>query len=188
MIVSLSELLTKDLWGKVIVFPTDTVYGIGCLLSDLESVKRIYEIKERDYSKPFAILISSTDQLNSLVKDTASLEPYASRYWPGALTLISAKNDLVDPLITAGNPTVGIRMPRHEISLAILNHFGPMVVTSLNISSKPSILDFEEAKLFEDQVDYMIDGGTLSHSASTVFDTITKKVLRQGELVIKNEE
>jgi len=188
MIISLSELLTKNLQGKVIVFPTDTVYGIGCLLNDLDSVKRIFDIKERDYSKPFAILISSMSDLKNLVKEETSLLPYAKKYWPGALTLITEKSDAVDSLITAGNPTVGIRMPNSTVALAILKQFGPMVVTSLNISSKPAILDFNDALPFDSLVDYMVDGGMLSHSASTVFDTIQKRVLRQGELIIENME
>lgn len=101
MVISLSQLLTLDLKGKVIIFETDTVYGIGCLYNDIEMVKRIYDIKRREPQKPMALLCSSVDQVQSLVSNYEVGEPYAIKYWPGALTLIFNKNQHIDDLITA---------------------------------------------------------------------------------------
>lgn len=184
MIVSLKELLKQDLTSKVIIFPTDTVYGIGCLLNDEEAIHRIYQIKDRDYSKPFALLASSLEQIKPLVQDISLLEPYASKYWPGALTLVTNKSTFVKDIITSSFPTVGIRIPNHPVALQILDHFGPMVVTSLNLSSQPAILKYEDTLPFHSLVDFVIDGGDLQSKASTVFDTINHKVLRQGDIVI----
>lgn len=187
MILTVNELLKKDLHGKIIVFPTDTVYGLGCLLGDLGSVERIFQIKQRDKGKPLAILSPSLDMAKPLVANPDDLLDLGGKYWPGALTLVVQKSSLVDDVTTAGNPTVGIRVPNHDLALQILSHFGPMVVTSLNLSSEPSILSFEDATLFEKLVDYMIDGGTLSAPASTVYDVTNQKVLRQGALFVNED-
>lgn len=184
MVVTWEELLKVDLKGKIIILPTDTVYGIGCLLNDLPSVHKIYEIKSRDGKKPLAILAASLTQVWELVKDPKSLEIYAQKYWPGALTLVAKKTDLVSDEITSGFDTVGIRVPNNKELLSFLEVVGPIVMTSLNISTEPAIYEFEKTKVFQNQVDYTVNGGTLSVEASTVYDTIQKKTLRQGTIII----
>jgi len=184
MIVSLKDILNFDLKGKVIVFETDTVYGIGCLLHDIQSVKRIYEIKNREAKKPMAILCANIDQVKPLVNDFDLGEAYAKKYWPGALTLIYPKSKVVDDTITSGQNTVGIRIPASLTAQTILKHFGPMVVTSLNLSNEPAVLLYRDALKFEDVVDYIVEGNDLTGVASTVFDPIQKRTLRQGEIQI----
>ena len=185
MVITLSELLKKKLQGKVIIFETDTVYGIGCLYRDVESVKRIYEIKKREPKKPMALLCANIDQVKTLVTNFEVGEPYASKYWPGALTLIFNKNnDEIDDVITSNQPTVGIRIPDSETALKILSHFGPMVVTSLNLSSEPAILKYSDALAFDSVADYIVSGQDLSAVASTVYDPSCHKTLRQGKIVI----
>jgi len=182
--ISLDDLLQKDLRGKVIVFETDTVYGIGCLYDDLPSVRRIYEIKNREYHKPMAILCAEIGQVKTLTADFSSIEPYAKKYWPGALTLICRKNPCVADLVTAGGNTVGIRIPDDPIAQKILSRFGPMVVTSLNQSGEPAILNYADALRYETLVDYVVEGKDLSELASTVFDPVKKLVIRQGKIFI----
>ena len=185
MILKKEDYLDIDLRDKVIIFPTDTVYGIGCLLNDLKSVERIYEIKQRDYSKPLAILCDSLETVKKVIKEGINLDPSLTKYWPGKLTLIYPKNRIVSDLITAKKDTVGVRIPNHEISLSLLEKFGPMVVTSLNLSNEPSILKFNDVLKYEKLVDYIIDGGDLSSDSSTVYDTINNTTLRQGDIIIK---
>jgi len=185
LILSVEDLIKQSLKSKLIAFPTDTVYGLGCLLGDEESVRRIFELKGRDFSKPLAILAPSFESIAPLVKDLKGLKELSDLYWPGALTVVTKKTTLVSDLTTAGQDTVGIRIPNHPIALVILNHFGPMVVTSLNKSSEPAILKFQDVLGFKDSVDYIIDGGDLSNLASTVYDLNKGVVLRQGEVVIK---
>ncbi|PKL00159.1 MAG: threonylcarbamoyl-AMP synthase [Tenericutes bacterium HGW-Tenericutes-1] len=185
MVISLSQLLNQNLKGKVIIFETDTVYGIGCLYDDIEMVKRIYGIKRREPQKPMALLCSSVEQVRSLVLNYEIGEPYALKYWPGALTLIFNKNHQINDLITANQNTVGVRIPNSETAKAILNHFGPMVVTSLNISSEPPILKFYDTLKFEHEVDYIVQGNDLLGVASTVYDPMNHKTLRQGEVIIE---
>jgi L-threonylcarbamoyladenylate synthase len=78
-----------------------------------------------------------------------------------------------------------VRIPNHEVSLELLNKFGPMVVTSLNLSTEPPVLLFKDVLKYESLVDYIIDGGNLNSDASTVYDTINKITLRKGDIIIK---
>lgn len=184
MPIRLDEILKQNLRGKVIVFETDTVYGIGCLFDDLPSVRRIYEIKNREYHKPMAILCANVEQVRSIVEQFDAIEPLAQKFWPGALTLICPKRNIVDDLVTSGGKTVGVRIPDDPVALALLSQFGPMVVTSLNLSGEPAILRFQDALRYEGMVDAIVEGKDLSELASTVYDPFNKIVIRQGRIVI----
>jgi len=184
MEINVSTLLKKKIKDEVIVFQTDTVYGIGALLQSEKGVKKIYEIKARESKKPLAVLCANFEQVQSIVKDFDSIKQYAEDHWPGALTLVLAKKDIVGDFITSGFQTVGVRIPKDDIALQILNHFGPMAVTSLNISSEPSILKYNDALKFVDEVDYIVKGKDLNSISSTVYDCINQRVLRQGDIFL----
>lgn len=185
MILNHDNYLDFDLHNKVIVFPTDTVYGIGCLYHDEQSIKRIYDIKGRDYSKPMVILCANMEQVNKLIANNQKIPDNISKHWPGKLTIILFKNELVCDIITSGKKTVGIRIPGNQISLELLKKYGPMVVTSLNLSNQPAITKFKDVLAFEKQVDYIIRGEDLNSVPSTVYDLTRKRVLRQGEVIIR---
>lgn len=185
MILNKDNYLDYDLKNKIIVFPTDTVYGIGCLYDDEESIKRIYDIKGRDYSKPMVILCSDMTQVYSLIKEDQEVPEELKKYWPGKLTIIFFKNESVCDIITSGKDTVGIRIPGNDISLSLLKKHGPMVVTSLNISNEPPIIKYQDVLKFKDKVDYIIPGGDLDSLPSTVYDFTKKRLLRQGEIIVK---
>lgn len=182
MSIELKELLQKKLTNEVVIFQTDTVYGIGCLIDSKQGVEKIYSIKHRESKKPLAVLCANIEQARQLVENFEVGEEYAKKYWPGALTLIFKKKSIVGDYITSGFDTVGIRIPNDPIALAILSQFGPMAVTSLNISSEPAILKYEDALAFENQVDYLVEGKDLSSLSSTVYDCINGKVLRKGDI------
>ncbi len=184
MEINVKELLKKEIKDEVIVFQTDTVYGIGCLINSRKGVEKIYEIKKRDGNKPLAVLCADLKQVNSIVNDFELGEKYGQKHWPGALTLILPKNDKIGDFITSGFNTVGVRIPNDDIALSILEKFGPMAVTSLNLSTEPAILKYSEAFDYVDIVDYLVKGTDLSSLSSTVYDCINKKTLRQGEIRI----
>ncbi len=98
--------------------------------------------------------------------------------------MILPKSDLIGDFITSGFNSVGVRIPNDKVALSILRKFGPMAVTSLNLSTEPAILKYEEAFQFVDEVDYLVRGLDLSNSSSTVYDCINKKTLRDGEIKI----
>lgn len=185
MILNQDNYLNYDLQNKVIVFPTDTVYGIGCLYEDQESILRIYDIKGRDYSKPMVILCADLNQVYSLIMKNQKIPNKLMKYWPGKLTIIFFKNEKVYDIITSGKETVGIRIPGNQISLELLRKYGPMVVTSLNYSNQPAITKFDKTLEFENVVDFIIKGGDLESVPSTVYDLSNDIVLRQGKVIIE---
>ena len=184
VIIKVENILKKDISDKVIIFETDTVYGIGTSIDNLDGVKQIFNIKNRDFTKPLALLCANLDQVKSVVKNYEIGEDIASKFWPGALTLIFEKQSKVDDLITSGFKTVGVRIPKSETALKILEKNGPMAVTSLNLSTEPAIVKFDECLAYEDMVDYIVFGRDLNSPSSTVYDLLNKKILRQGEIKI----
>ncbi len=186
MEISFNELLQKDLRGKVIIFPTDTVYGIGALLTDKSAVEKIYAIKKREENKPLAVLCGNLEDLAGLARNYETFASLAEKHLPGALTLVVDKKNVVPDYVTRGLDTVGIRIPDHTGARRLLNAFGPMAVTSLNLSSEPAILKYEDALAFAEQVDYIVKGPNLNAVASTVYDVRNNKVLRQGSITIEN--
>lgn len=175
-----------DLKGKVIAFPTDTVYGVGCIIDDNVAIHKIYELKQRDYSKPLAVLAPNKDISKYVKSISKEAKELMEKYWPGALTIIFDKTDLISPLVTSNMESVGLRVPNSDIAQKILNHFGLMCTTSINISGENSINSIKEIeKKFNDKIDYLvIDDCILSKVASTVVDAREDKikVLRKGSI------
>lgn len=138
--------------GGLIIFPTDTVYGIGCSFENKEGLERIYTLKGRLRNKPLPILLSSLEEVEAA---GGQINPLARRlmehFWPGPLTIV---------LKTRGNKTLGLRIPSHSLTLALLNLTGPLFTTSANLSARQSISRFEEipGELLE-RVDVAVDGG-----------------------------
>lgn len=184
MIIEVEDLLKIELNDEVIIFETDTVYGIGCLIDSESGIKRIYDIKQREDRKPLAVLCANLEQVQNLVKDFEKHCKLGEKYWPGALTLVFNKTEVVSDLVTSGFKTVGVRIPNSKTALSILEKYGPMAVTSLNISSEPAILSFKDVLPFERSVDYIVKGNDLSSISSTVYDCVNTRVLRQGEIKI----
>ena len=150
--MKIDELLILDnIKNKVIAFPTDTVYGVGCLIDDELSIKRIYELKKRDQDKPLAILVGSIEQANDIVKALPKKAvELMEKHWPGALTIVCEKNDNVPSFLNPLYKTIGIRMPKSNIALAILQKYGPMAVTSVNKSGEAPLNTFDE--MFPEQL------------------------------------
>ncbi len=187
----LLKLSQRDLKGKVVCFPTDTVYGIGALFNDEEAAQKIYKIKERDASKPLANLASSVEEIIPYIDSYSPIaKNIAKKYWPGALTIIFNKNPEKTILINKEISTIGFRVPNSKIAQKILKHFGIMSTTSINISGEAPLNDYETiVKLFGDKIDYIIEDTdeTKSNVSSTVIDVTSKKIkiLRQGDIKIE---
>lgn len=180
--------------GGIVVFPTETVYGIGTNGLDKEAVERLYKIKERPLNKPISLLVSDYEMIEKVVKDINELEyKIMKKFFPGPLTIILNKKDIVPDILTSGGSTVGIRMPEEEITRKLIEYAGvPIAAPSANISGKPSGIDLQEiVKEFGDKVDYYIDGGK---SKIGIGSTIVKvenntiKILREGSISKKELE
>ena len=153
--------------GKLVISPTDTVYGImGDALND-EVIKRVFFVKKRDVKKPLILLMNSIEMISEYTCNINELEQeLINKYHPGLLTIILKKNDKISNLITGGLDTVGIRIPDNKDLLSIIGKLNrPVISTSANISGSEVITNIWmiENELKEN-IDYIEDGGELSDS------------------------
>lgn len=186
-IKDLNKLSKEDLVGKIICFPTDTVYGVGCILGDNEALNKIYELKNRDLSKPLAILVPSSESIMPFIKECPLIaKDLMDKYWPGALTIIFNKKENCCDEFTRGLSTIGFRMPNSKIALTVLEKFGPLATTSVNISNNPPINNLNQIiEHFGDKIDYIIeDKEIISEVSSTIIDVSKESpiILRQGNI------
>lgn len=174
--------------GKLVLFPTETVYGIGANALDENAVKKIYEAKGRASDNPLIAHISNLEMLKKLVKEVGDIEKkLIDAFWPGPLTIIFNKTEIVPKIITAGLETVAIRMPSNEIARKLIEYSEtPIAAPSANISGKPSGTLVEDIlQELDGKVEYIIDGGKVDIGVeSTVVRVIENKVhiLRPGKI------
>lgn len=171
--------------GGIAIFPTDTVYGIGCNPYNMDSVRKIYEIKSRDISKPFPILAYSKEIAQRITFFDEFTEKIIERFWPGPLTIILKLTD--GNLKKSLNLTdkIALRVPNHKCTLELLKKCNFLVGTSANISGQPSFMDPDECLKNIQNYDIFVDGGTITSKAeSTIIEVEneTIKILREGSL------
>ena len=174
--------------GGIVVFPTETVYGIGTNGLDENAIRKLYEVKERPLNKPINLLVSSIDMIKSVTKDITELEYFLIKeFFPGPLTIILKKKSIVPDILTAGNDTIGIRMPNQEIALRLIEYAGvPIATPSANISGNPSGIEMKKImEEFKEKVDCYIDGGKSKIGlASTIIQVVNDVpiILREGSI------
>ncbi len=172
----------------LIVFPTDTIYGVAADAHSAKGVQRIYAAKERSEDKALPVLIGDLTQLEDLVLFvTEEVRLIAEHFWPGALTLILPKSSDV-PAELSPYPTIGIRMPDLAFTLSLLKQTGPLAATSANISGGPNPVTARDVlNQLDGRVDLILDGGaTPGPAASTVVDASgpALKILREGPVAL----
>lgn len=177
--------------GKIVVFPTETVYGIGTNGLNENAVKKIYEVKQRPLNKPITLLVSNMEMVNQIAKDITDIEyKIMEKFFPGPLTIILKKKDIVPDIVTAGRETIGVRMPSGEIARKLVDITGvPIAAPSANISGEPSGTNLQEIKKhFKNNVDLFIDGGESQLGiASTIVQVVDGKIqiLRKGNITLE---
>lgn len=179
----LIKLTKEDIKGKVIVFPTDTVYGIGSMIDDQEGVNKIYNLKHRDKNKPLANLAYSSEQIEEYVNITNPKIKELMKHWPGALTIIFNKKHIYNNEL----PTIAFRIPNSNVALTILKCFGVMSVTSMNLSGSEPLNNLDDIiKNFESEIDYLVTNEEKHSNISSTIIDVTKEpfvVLRKGEIL-----
>ena len=176
--------------GGVIVFPTDTIYGIGCDPYSDSSVKRVFAVKGRDEKKPLPVLAYSTADAERILALAETGRILAGRYWPGALTIVAPIVDQkISRRVTAGSGSLAVRVPAGECILSLLKHCRYLVGTSANRSGEKALKSAQEVlDSALDGYDALLDGGQIGKGAeSTIVDvTGEPKILREG--AIKSKE
>ena len=177
--------------GGVIVFPTDTVYGLGCRIDNDAAVQRVYALKNRPRTEGLPVLLADVAQLDQYARDVSvAARRLVGRFWPGALTVVVWRSERVSSLVAGGGSTVALRVPNHPVPRALIRAVGvPIVGTSANTHGMPPPV-MAQLAVFDlgDRVDMVLDGGrTPWGRESTVVDVTTEfpKVLREGAIAAR---
>lgn len=163
----------------LVVYPTDTIYGLGAdALSD-EAVAAVYEAKHRLLSMPVSIAVSDYDMLQALAVVTPVAERFIEAFLPGPFTVVLKAKKLLPAVLTGGTGLIGIRIPAHPIALELLRQFdGPITATSANLSGGKDPVTINDVHV---RYDMLIDAGRLTGVPSTVVDLVEMRMLRPGE-------
>lgn len=179
------EVLSK---GGTAVFPTDTLYGLGCNALDPHAVGRVFDIKHRSYVKALPMLVRDLSWARELAYITPEQERVIAALWPGKVTFVLPRRDMVPSIMCGGGQTVGIRAPENAFIQALLRQLGyPLAGTSANLSGHEPVNDAQVLaaafRLAAPQPNLVLDAGPLPHSdPSTVVDLSGRlpRILRQG--------
>ena len=179
--------------GKLIIYPTDTVYGLGAIISNEQSINNVYQAKSRSFSSPLIALLSSVDKVDEVAKVTEKerelLQKLGGAFWPGALTVILKAREHIPSIMISGGDTIGVRIPNLDLSIKIIELAGGVLATtSANISGEATPRSYDElSDEIKNNVDILVDGGECKlGEASTIID-LTKdvpKILRKGAIDI----
>jgi len=172
--------------GGLVVYPTDTVYGLGCDPLNVKAVQRVFRVKG-DREKPLPILTSSVADLEKIADLSDRARRIAAKFWPGPLTMIVPKKPALPSVVTCGLGSVGVRVPKHDVAVQLMRlSDGLLVGTSANrMGEKPPRTAFEAAEQLGEEVDVILDGGpTPLGVSSTVVDLAVEepKILREGPI------
>lgn len=171
--------------GGIIIYPTDTVYGLGCNLSNKRGIEKIYDIKRRNKKRPLSFVCSDLKHISQYALVTDYAYKTMKRFLPGPYTFILEASRLVPKIILPKRPTTGIRVPDNEICLALIRELGqPIISTSVQAQDgedlgDPAIINEHFGRI----VDLIIDGGTIVPEPSSVISLVddTIEVLRIGK-------
>jgi L-threonylcarbamoyladenylate synthase len=177
--------------GKLVAFPTETVYGLGANALNPLAVAKIFELKERPSFDPLIIHIANMEQLETLVlKRDERIYKLAEKFWPGPLTMVLSKSNIVPDIVTSGLPTVGIRMPDNEIALELIRKSDcPIAAPSANKFGRISPTTTAHVKKQLPQADYILEGGKTTVGIESTIIKLTDfgfQILRHG--IITQEE
>lgn len=178
--------------GKIVAFPTDTVFGLGCIYDDEEAIIRIKMAKGRDEKKPLPMMCNSLKMIESVAYVSSDVRRIIEHFTPGALTIIFKKKETVKDYVTNGLDTIGIRIPDDEMILDIIEKLGkPLLVTSANLSNTPSLKNYTDVyDELNGRIDAIVKKDARSDLASTIIDATGEnfKVLREGKIRIEEIE
>lgn len=179
----LEEAISVMEGGGIVIYPTDTIYGLGVNALDEDAVRRLFRVKGRSPHKPVSICISRVDEIPRFSRPSGDAMELMERILPGPYTVVLERNELIPDVITGGSSRVGIRVPDDEICRRIAARF-PVTATSANISGKPPSPRLDEIVRDLDAVDLVLDAGDCTDmEPSTVIDLTVNppRVLRRGK-------
>ena len=162
----------------IVIYPTETVYGIGANIFSNTALEKVFAIKKRDKDKPVSVAVSDFKMMEDLVYIGKNERLFIEKFLPGPVTVVLKKKDLVPDMLTSGSELVGIRFPAHETTIKLIQLAGvPITSTSANFSGEAPPRRVDEIRV---SADYIIDGGECKGEPSTVVDLVNRKIIRKG--------
>jgi len=172
--------------GKIVAFPTETIYGVGVDLFNEEAIQTVFRIKNRPFSKPLAAHVCSIEMAESILESPSEIfYKLAKKYLPGPLSIVSRKKTIVPNAATAAGDTVAIRFPDCKLAIDLINLYGkPLAATSANLSGgKFAVNAIDVYKSMKSLIPLILDGGTSKFERESTLISIVDddiKILREG--------
>lgn len=172
--------------GKIIVYPTDTLYGLGADIYNIDAVRKVFEIKKRPFNDPISVAVSDINELEKIAFINDTSRQLANTFLPGRLTLVMKKRSNIPDIITGGLNKVAIRIPDNKVALELLSEFGPLTSTSANIHGKktPYIIREISMQFKDEDISVYLNNGKIAGKPSTIVDATKKriKLIREGAI------
>ena len=169
--------------GGLLVYPTETCYGLGADATKIKTVKKVFKVKKRSHDKPIPILVSDLEMMKKYGKVTEEIKFLAKKFLPGPLTIITEKKKTIPNILNSKE--IGFRISKHPVASALVREVGvPITTTSANISGQPPLYKIKDIiRIFYEKVEMILDCGNLKkRKPSTVFHVKSKKIIREGSI------
>ena len=167
--------------GELVIYPTETVYGLGADALSEAAIERVFAAKRRPRDKPVSLAVPDAESALAYAEPTDRERRFIAEFLPGPATVLCRKRDAVPDALTAGNDRVGIRIPDHDLALALLERAAPITATSANVSGEPSATRPDEIDPdLREAVAAVLDGGETGGTGSTVVNVETGTIHRRG--------
>lgn len=164
----------------IIVYPTDTIYGLGADALSEEAIYKVYEVKKRPLGMPVSIAVSDFEMLGAVGRLEPWMSGFIETFLPGPVTVVVQARKCVPVILTGGTSLIGVRIPANDLALRIIEGFdAPITATSANVHGGNDPKTREEVSV---PYEYFVDGGRLPGTPSTVVDLVAKTIIRRGAL------
>jgi len=175
--------------GSIIVYPTDTLYGIGADIFDDNAVKNVFEVKKRPFDMPLPVAVSCLEEIEDIAFINDDVRCLVDCFLPGGLTIILKKKNVVSDLVTGGLDKIAVRIPDNEVALRLISLSGPITATSANVHGEktPNNIDDIQMQFENEDISIYLDYGELGGEPSTIVDMTEDKpkILREGVITHK---
>ena len=162
----------------LVVYPTDTIYGLGADALSEYAIERVYEAKMRPRSMPVSVAVSDIEMLGAIARVDSVADAFVDRFLPGPVTVVLKAKSCLPTILTGGSGLIGVRIPDHPVPLAIIRELdAPITATSANIHGAADPVTVNDVHVPHD---FLIDGGRLPGTPSTVVDLVNRTVVRAG--------
>jgi L-threonylcarbamoyladenylate synthase len=182
----LSKAISALKSGDIIVYPTDTLYGLGADVFNDNAVKKVFEVKNRPFNLPISVAVSCVNDLEKIAIVDDKAKKIIDAFLPGRLTLILEKKKTISKIVSGGLDNIAIRIPDNVVALELLSNYGPLTCTSANIHGKdtPTVISDIRMQFKELDISVYINHGKLKGKPSTIVDLTGKKpsLVRQGAI------